>query len=276
LNTPTFQNTIACLIARTVSTRLPLKGLRHIYSGMNILDYILKRLKLVPNINQIYICTSRESVDDILEDVALTNNVNIYRGSASKVIERLVAVGHQENADHLIRITGDNVFTAHEYLEDQIQIHQDQQLDYTRLQGLPVGATAEVMRFESLIECYQSIDPNVSEYLMLYMFDPSRFRCGTVFLKDWQDYSNFTLTVDTQEDLIRTREIINLSTGEKLHLKLKEILHIIKTHRIPNSFLNLHAPIKMPYGKTIEFVKFLAEMNHRMEKSMRFEIDDPF
>ena len=273
---PNSQNTIACLIARTVSTRLPLKGLRHIYRGMNILDFILKRLKMVANINQIYICTSRENADDILEDVALANNVNIYRGSADKVIERLIDVGFQESADHIIRITGDNVFTAYEYLEDQIQIHQDNKLDYTRLQGLPVGATAEVMRFESLKDCYQSIDPKVSEYLMLYMFDPSRFRCGTVYLKEWQDYSNFTLTVDTQEDLIRTREIINLGTGEKLQLRLKEILRIIKAHRLPNSRLNLDAHIKMPYGKTIEFDQFLEEMNQRIAQSSRFEIDDPF
>ena len=65
------KKTIACVIARTVSTRLPLKVLRNVVNEYSMLDFMIQRLKLVKNIDDIYICTSHEMVDEILEDVAL-------------------------------------------------------------------------------------------------------------------------------------------------------------------------------------------------------------
>ncbi|HIG37493.1 MAG TPA: hypothetical protein EYQ12_08385 [Oceanospirillaceae bacterium] len=58
--------------------------------------------------------------------------------------------GEVENANNVIRITGDNVFTSTEYLEGQISIHNEQDLDYTRIIGVPLGTTAEVIKFSAL------------------------------------------------------------------------------------------------------------------------------
>lgn len=266
------KKTVACIIARTVSTRLPLKVLRNVTENYSMLDFMIQRLKLVRNIDEIYICTSHEMVDDILEDLALRNDVKIYRGSPDAVIERIISVGDMENTDNVIRITGDNVFTSIEYLEEQINIHNKNNLDYTRIIDVPIGATAEVMKLSAVKECYDLIDPAISEYLMLYMFKPEHYKCGVIKIKELPKSSNYTITVDTEEDLLRTKEIFNNYSKNSLDIALKDILNIIDNHSIKNSKFETVGNIKMPYGKEISFEEFQVDMNERILKSHKFEI----
>jgi len=264
------KKTIACVIARTVSKRLPLKVLRNVVDGYSMLDFMLKRLKLVKNIDSIYICTSYEVVDDILEDVASKNKVRIYKGSPDAVIERLISVGELEKSDNVVRITGDNIFTSYEYLERQINIHNENQLDYTRIVDIPFGATAEVMRLSALKECYKLIDPAVSEYLLLYMFQPENYKCGVITLKDLKKSSDYTLTVDTKEDLNRTREIFKHYKDNPLEIKLKDIINILDKNTIPNSKIQFSGNVKMPYEEEISFKEFQNDMQRRIDSSEQY------
>lgn len=264
--------TVACVIARTVSTRLPLKVLRKVTDELSMIDFIVQRLKLISNIDDVYICTSRESVDDILEDVAAKNDVKIYRGSPDRVIERLIEVGEICGADNIVRVTGDNVFTSYEYLEEQIKIHNENKLDYTRIIDVPVGATSEVMTLSALKKCYGSIDPSISEYLMLFMFSPNDYNCGVIKIQDLENCSDYTLTVDTPEDYVRTRSIIESYQDEVLRIKLKEIIELMKSSDIPNCTYSPSGKVKLPYGKEITFEEFKSDMNSRIELSKNFTV----
>lgn len=263
---------IACVIARTVSTRLPMKVLRTVNNAQSMLDFKITRLKEVKGIDSIYLCTSREVVDDILEDVAIKNGIKLYRGSPDAVIERIIAVGDRESADNVIRITGDNVFTATELLEQQIGIHVEEGLDYTRFSGLPIGATAEVMSLKAVRDCYENIDPAISEYLMLYMFDPSRYKCGVLKRSNRPDYSSYTLTVDTADDLKRTRDILQQLAHDGLTCTLDNIMRVIEKNNIAFSRLDDNAMIKMPYGEKITFGDFQKNMLDRISRSQVFEM----
>ena len=266
------KKTIACVIARTVSTRLPLKVLRNVVNEYSMLDFMIQRLKLVKNIDDIYICTSHEMVDEILEDVAFKNEVKIYRGSPDAVIERLIAVGELEKADNVIRITGDNVLTSYEYLEEQINIHNNNELDYTRIINIPVGATAEVMKLSAVKECYDLIDPAISEYLLLYMFKPEHYKCGVINLEEIKKSSNYTLTVDTKEDLERTKKIFKYYEENPLKIKLKDAINIIDKYDLENSKIEFSGNVKMPYGKEITFEEFQNDMQNRINNSRQFTI----
>lgn len=266
------KKTVACIISRTVSTRLPLKVLRTVVNEYSMLDFMIQRLKLVKNIDDIYICTSHEMVDEILEDVAFKNKVKIYRGSPDAVIERLIAVGELEKADNVIRITGDNVLTSYEYLEEQINIHNENELDYTRIIDIPIGATAEVMKLSAVKECYDLIDPAISEYLLLYMFKPEHYKCGVINLEEIKKSSNYTLTVDTKEDLERTKNIFKFYEGNPLNIKLKDAINIIDKYDLKNSKIECTGNVKMPYGKEITFEEFQNDMQNRIKNSIQFTI----
>ncbi len=257
---------IGCIIARTVSKRLPLKILRSIGDHFSMIDMLIQRLKSIKCIDEIYICTSDDAVDDILEDVAARNCIKIYRGSPDNVLERLLTVSEIENAEIVLRITGDNPFTAVEFIDSQVKFLRGRSLDYVRLVDVPIGATAEVIRYEALKRCSQTMDQSVSEYLMLFLFDPSNYRCGVIkpFRKNW---ALTTLTVDTPSDLERSRQIAKYWNGPIHRITLADILSMVDSNDISHFKIMPLGQVKLPYGQSITFEEFSRDMKERASRS---------
>lgn len=264
---------VVCIVVRTLSTRLPLKALRDLMPGVSMVDFLIRNIKEKTSLDSIYLCTSKEASNDILEDVALRNGINIYRGSADDVSERLITVAELEKADILVRITGDNPLTFVEYIPDQINFLLKKKLDYVRIDRVPIGATCDVFTHEALKKCVQFMDPSVSEYLMLFLFDPQHFKCGIMYI-DRGDFSNYSLTVDTSEDLYRTRLIIQklqIESNGYHKVNAKSVLSIISSDQtLPARIYQSNSHVKLPYGKTIPYSLFKEEMERRVTQSVKF------
>lgn len=261
---------VACIIARTVSKRLPLKVLRDFYPNIGMLDFLIQKTKKQKIIDEIYLCTSTEPVDDILEDVAARNGIKIYRGSPDEVIERILSVGTIENADILIRITGDNPFTAVELIKDQVDFLMNDDLEYVRIKDLPVGATAEVFTHQALVKCNKLMDPSVSEYLMLYLFEPNNFKCGVIKAFE-NDFSTYSLTVDNPNDLLRTKKLLEILQfdGDFNKVNFSKILTVLNDDSIqlPAKIISFDGEVKLPFDKVITFHEFKLDMDRRVENS---------
>lgn len=266
---------IACIIARTVSTRLPLKIFRDIGNGTSLLDFLITRIKSVSAIDEVFLCTSQEDVDDILEDVATKNNIRLYRGSANAVIERMLAAGKMASADIVLRITGDNPFTAIEYIGQQINFLIANQLDYVRITDVPIGATAEVISYSALQRCNELMDPSVSEYMMLFLFEPKHFKCGVLKVFP-DDYSYLSLTVDTKRDLARARTLINsFANADAINILLRDCIEVLKKTEpavdLEHSTTAIKT-VKLPYGKEMSFEDFRADMIRRKENAQMLNL----
>lgn len=258
---------VACIIARTVSKRLPIKVLRDLKEGVSMIDFIVQRIKKVSEIDEIYICTSKNIVDDVLEDVAIRNNIKIYRGSEDEVIERMISVGDIEEADVLLRITGDNPLTTTEYLPQQINLLVENKLDYTRIVDVPIGASAEVISLKALKDCYSKMDPSVSEYLMLFLFEPNTYKCGVMKVFK-EDYSSYSVTVDTPDDLLRTKMLLKMLNKDEV--LLADIVNVYEkdlNNILPAKSFALSGEVKLPYGKKIPFEEFKEDMLRRTNDS---------
>lgn len=257
--------TVACLIARTNSKRLPEKVLIPV-AGRLLIEHIVDRLKMVPDVDKIYICTSTEKEDRRLRAVAEKNKVCFYAGSPTSPIDRMIRVGKEEKADCLVRVTGDNIFTDPVYLAEMIHRHRDEKVDYTRMMRVPIGLSAEVMSREALERCYAMMDPDKSEYLMLYMFRPSNFSCQVILPEPELEGSEFSLTVDTPDDLERTRFIHeNLKTSP--WVTYLDILALNRKNSIPHFAYLSEGSIKLPDNSEITFAEFMKDMEARMSRS---------
>ena len=60
---------VACIIARTNSTRLPKKVLRSVGSYV-LIEYLAEKIKKSKLVDEIYLCTSTEENDKVLLDIA--------------------------------------------------------------------------------------------------------------------------------------------------------------------------------------------------------------
>jgi len=255
---------VACIIARTNSSRLPKKVLRDVGNGMSLIEYIINKIKKSKLVDEIYMCTSVDDGDKILLDIASKCGIKSFAGSRESVIDRMIAVAEIENAQHVIRITGDNIFTDEVYLDIMIKNHLDAKVDYTRTEMLPIGITPEIMEVEALRKCYSMMDPSESQYLMLYMFQPEVFNCLVLIPEKRHQRQNMTLTVDTPNDFERTLQIL----GKKPRLiNLDGVLERCEEKEIPNAVYDEGAIVKFPANLLIYFSSYRNEMNWRIKKS---------
>ena len=73
--------------------------------------FLVKRLKRSTLASEIYLCTSINKQDDKISLLAKQNNIKCFRGDELDVMSRFTSASNQENADILVRVTGDNPLT---------------------------------------------------------------------------------------------------------------------------------------------------------------------
>lgn len=268
--------TIACIIARTASNRLPKKVLREI-NGKKLIEYIIEKMKYVSNLDDIYLCTSVDDSDKILLDIAEENGINGYAGSRESVIDRMLDVAEIEHADNVVRVTGDNVFTDEFFLERMIkEQNKDPMIDYIRAEYLAVGVTAEVIKVSALKKCYKMMDPEKSEYLTLFMFNPDEFNCHVLIPEESLKAKFFSLTVDTPEDFERTKFLIDRLCKDG-RIYYNDIIELGKKVDIPHFKVDENANIKMPDNKFITYGEFRnIIMKKRIDKSKKVILEEGF
>lgn len=241
--------TIACIIARTNSSRLPKKVLR-VLNGRMLIEHIIDRMKLATNIDEIYVCTSTHPDDEVLLNVARKNGVKGFAGSENFVISRLLGAVDESKADNIIRITCDNIFTDPFFIERMIDEHENACADYTRTEYLPRGVTAEVIRVSALKKCLSLIDPGKSQYLTIYIFDPEIYNCLVLLPPKRFVIPLWNLGVDTLEDFERTEFIFKHLQNNDMIL-LDEIFSLHKDISIPFIEMDMSTMIKLPDKKEL-------------------------
>lgn len=261
---------VACIIARVNSKRFPQKVLHEI-NGIKLIENIIRKVKKSLYTDVIYLCTSVDESDRILLDIAEQHDIKSFAGSKNSVVDRMFNVANIENADNLIRVTADNIFTDEVYLDIMLKHHQANLMDYTRTEYLPIGITAEVISTSSLRQCFQTIDPNFSQYMLLYMFQPRNYQCQVLIPPQKHQHCDWRLTIDTVEDWERTCKII----GEQSNiLSYSEIISICEKRQIPHLIYHPSGSVKFPAGVCVGYKTFRCEMDLRIQQSHLIEVSE--
>lgn len=255
--------TVGCIVVRNTSRRLPGKALKHV-GDTTLIQYLIRKLKRSTQLDMICLCTSTEVENDVLVRIASEERILSYRGDPVSVISRMLAVAERESASTLVRITGDNVFTDEVYMDLMLKKHHSTGADYTRVEELPQGVTAEAINVGALQRCNRMIPEEFSQYLMLYMFQPKDFVCQVLIPPIEHRRSQWSLTVDTPNDLERTNRIVD---GSPVLLYYSDILEICEHKDIPYLFASQGGEIRLPAGVCMGYDVLRMEMKRRMEKS---------
>ncbi|WP_082223189.1 cytidylyltransferase domain-containing protein, partial [Methanoculleus sp. MH98A] len=243
---------IGCIIARTWSKRLPKKVLRDIH-GKTMIEHLIDNIKKVPNIDDIYLCTSSHPDDRILLKIADNNGIIGYAGSEQSPIDRMLDVISTEKASHVVRITGDNVFTDAVFLKKMMEeVSKNNKIEYSRTEYLPLGLTAELMESDALKRCYYSLEPEKSEYLMLYMFNPQEYQCQVIIPEAALQAEFSSLTVDTYDDFERTRYIMD-HLSDRSGIYYDDVLKLHHQKSIPHFEISQDMIVKLPDGKVSSY-----------------------
>ena len=198
--------------ARITSSRLKKKALLPFYKDDTTIGYLLRRLTSYKNyIGEIVLATSNEQADDLLIPIAEKYKVKYFRGDLKNVINRMIDCADYHKWKTVVRVTGDDQFISCEYIEKCLSIHLENNYDYTKSIGLPLGLNVEIISIETLkkIKKYlvSKVDP---EHITYYLDSDIICRNGIIKAQKKHSHDQFRLTLDYQEDYLLMKEIAEI------------------------------------------------------------------
>jgi glutamate-1-semialdehyde 2,1-aminomutase len=138
--------TIAIIQARLSSTRLPGKVLLPL-GDRPALAWVIHAAQAIPGIDKVVLATSDQADDDTLAAWAADQGVTCHRGPLDDVLARFALAAKAENADIIMRLTGDCPFLDPQVCGQVLALLKRQKLDYASNvtpQTWPDGLDCEV------------------------------------------------------------------------------------------------------------------------------------
>lgn len=97
---------VAIIQARMSSTRFPGKVLAPL-AGLPLIVFMVRRVQLARQIDQLLVATSTDASDDPLVRVLAEYGISCFRGDLHDVLDRFYRAASAAGADHVVRLTGD-------------------------------------------------------------------------------------------------------------------------------------------------------------------------
>lgn len=223
--------------ARVGSTRLSRKMIMPFYEGKTILELLLEKLLKTQNL-PIFLATSREKEDDVLDTLASNFEIQVYRGDNEDVLNRFIGCAKQMKLNSVIRICADNPFLHMPYLTQLIKYYIAQPSDYLSFiteDQTPVirthfGLWAEVVSVGAL----NWLNDNISEkfhheHVTSYIYEhPGQFMIRYLLAPNFlYKRKDIRLTIDTLEDFQVLQYLYKVWVEELSESDIRELIDLI-------------------------------------------------
>lgn len=248
-------NVVVMVAVRMHSTRLPGKALIPI-EGKPAIVHLLERLKRATVPKAVVLCTSTHSDDQVLKAVAEQTGVEFFAGSEDDVMQRFLDAAERGQAEHVVRVTGDDLLVDPAYLDRLALHHIREEADYSCAPGLPKGTECEVISVRALKKARQlAEDSSWSEYMTWYLKVPEVFRVAEMPVEDSVRRPQYRLTLDYEQDLDVLRHVFAGLLRSRPSMTVAEIVAFLDAH--PEAAqLNAAVPSKpLPAGLNVRLRK---------------------
>jgi spore coat polysaccharide biosynthesis protein SpsF len=218
----------AIIQARMDSTRLPGKVLMKL-NGISILQCLFEQLNSSISLNQKILATTINKSDDIISNFANLNDLELFRGNSSDVLDRFYQCAKQFKIKHIVRITSDCPLIDPEIIDKTIQKYKTGRFDYVNnfyKKRYPYGSEVEVFSFETLEKTWKEANHlSEREHVTPFIYNnPNRFSIGHI--EPSEDYSHLHWAVDRIGDLKFVKMIYERIKTKPVHLL--DILKVIE------------------------------------------------
>lgn len=252
-------NVVVALIARLKSQRLKQKVLLPFAENELIID-LHNRIGRSSRFKTI-LATSTLDEDLPLYNLFKSNGLPAFRGDAVSVIDRMLNLAFAEKASSIFRVTGDNPFTDPDLMEKMLDLLNENDLDYVKVNNVPFGVGAELFSTKYLWKLYLDLETTqFSEYLTWYVLKDKNVRMGAIDLDLKGDDYLVNLSVDLQEDMDRCKKVLDKIKCQKFEdINLIEILNNLNDL----DKVDDEKSIKLPQGESISLKKYLEDFNNK-------------
>jgi spore coat polysaccharide biosynthesis protein SpsF (cytidylyltransferase family) len=222
-------STLAVVQARMSSTRLPGKVLADV-AGEPMLALLLHRLAAAPSVDEVVVATSDDPGDDAVAALAKTVGVRAHRGAMEDVLGRIAgAIGDHDGV--VVRITGDCPLVDPAIVDEVVALLDAPECRYAsnvEPRTYPDGLDVEALPADALRELDSTVtDAGMREHVTLAIReDPDGW--GVRALVHPADLGALRWTVDTTEDLVFVRALVERLGGARHTAGLDEILDAVR------------------------------------------------
>jgi spore coat polysaccharide biosynthesis protein SpsF len=229
------------ITVRTSSSRFPEKCLSRFNNDNTVIEHIINRTKFF-GIEPI-ICTSISKSDDILEKIAIQNNIKVFRGSLDNKISRWYHCAKYFSLDNFHNIDADDPFFDGYRMKESLSLLQTEKLDYVKPSnysnngGATEGYSISTGFIEKVYNSYN--DNNLDTEMAIYYFEKFNSNFKTMIDPEYSITINNKiprLTLDYFEDYIFLN---HLSFVVKNNLNRREIEQYLNKN-MNFSDLNIH------------------------------------
>jgi glutamate-1-semialdehyde 2,1-aminomutase len=192
---------VALVQARMGSTRLPNKVMK-IVEGFPMIGVLLKRLSKAKELDQIVVATSVDGRNLPLLNYVKELGYACFMGSENDVLERFHQAATDNNADIIVRITGDCPLVDPELVDQAIRDFKSKDVDYLSNISPPTypdGLDIEIFSFTALSRAAQEAHQLYErEHVTPFLRESGLFKTANISFSE--DFSDFRWTVDDQAD----------------------------------------------------------------------------
>ncbi|MEI2428174.1 glycosyltransferase family protein [Priestia megaterium] len=242
---------VAIIQARMGSTRLPGKIMKEVL-GKTLLEYQIERIKRSKLIDKIVVATTTKESDDNI--VSLCNKLSIayFRGSEEDVLARYYHAATEHKADIVVRLTSDCPLIDANEIDKVIRkfIESKGTYDYvsnTLVRTYPRGFDTEAFSYEVLKLAHKEAkDHAYREHVTAYIYN-NVTTFTVVGVENRTNDSQYRLTVDTEEDFLLVKKIIESLYPVNKEFNLQDIVALLKDNPTWND-INHHIKQKKVFN----------------------------
>ena len=203
---------LGCTIeARMNSSRLPGKVMMEI-NGRSILDLMISRVRMAPEIGVIVVATTIHENDDEIVEEAKNLDVGFFRGSEHDVLSRVLGAANENKFEEFVALTGDCPLIDPVVISKVIAEFKKGKIDYISnalIRSYPDGMDTQVLTRKALKKSSELTNDIIErEHVTLHICrNPQIFQIQNFSAPDELLWPELGLTLDQIEDFNLIRNI---------------------------------------------------------------------
>ncbi len=225
---------VTVIQARTGSTRFPEKVLMPL-SGKSLLIRLVDRVKRAKLTGKIVIAITDYADDDVISEICSRENLNVFRGNPTDLLDRHFKAGVAYGAEHLVKIPSDCPLIDPQII-DKVINHYLEHSNYDYVSNLhpatyPDGNDVEIMSMKALKIAWKNAAKQLErEHTTPYFWEnPELFSCGNIIWENGLDYSmTHRWTIDYPEDYEFINKVYEALFNDNPQFGLYDVLDLLK------------------------------------------------
>lgn len=222
------------ITVRTNSSRLSNKALLKLCNGVTTIEYLINRIKYCKTECKIILCTTTNTCDDILIEIAQAHNILYFRGSENDKLLRWYDAAKKYNIDKIVTVDGDDIFAEPMLIDKAFEQLKNKDIDFIKGDhtGLICGSFTYGFTINSLERVCELKDTTNTEMMWVYFTDTGLFNICELQDVPISFYRNdIRMTLDYEEDLFFFNTVIENSEQHNEYLDLEQIINIIDNNQ---------------------------------------------